>query len=134
MRSLARKITGALICLICFVLLARASFYRDPGSVFFDESRAYEKEYSQHRIKEVEHFVASFDTSNKEPAEPHPKRPSGPDLCISIASVKRNDMQYIEVRVLPTTSRSMTNGSRLQLEVFLKVSLPTSERTCILHC
>ncbi|KAG6011797.1 hypothetical protein E4U43_008125 [Claviceps pusilla] len=32
---------------------ARTHFYRDPGSRFFDQSRAYEQKYSQHRQTET---------------------------------------------------------------------------------
>ena len=42
----------AFLCL-CAYQLARKGSYRDPGSVFFDPSRAYERKYSDYRLEET---------------------------------------------------------------------------------
>lgn len=38
---------------LCAYQLARQGSYRDPGSAFFDSSRAYERKYSDYRLEET---------------------------------------------------------------------------------
>jgi len=45
-----------LLSLSLFLLYGKANFYRDPGSMFFDESRAYERSYSLWRGRQADMF------------------------------------------------------------------------------
>lgn len=88
-------------------LYGSTSFYRDPGSVFFDPSRAYERSYSLRRESEATQFRHAFEqqlqgTSNKaDVASIHNVTKVGhnPKLCVAFVTVARDIAeQYIHVR------------------------------------
>ncbi|KAF4971466.1 hypothetical protein FSARC_1694 [Fusarium sarcochroum] len=68
MRSLLVKATTCISLLLCLIWFGKVHFYRDPGSIFFDEKRAYETRYSAHRKFEALQTVGSF----AEQHHPHP--------------------------------------------------------------
>jgi type IV secretory pathway protease TraF len=82
--------TSALIALLVFWTYGKLCFYRDPGSLlFFDASRAYERKYSDFRLKEVLGFrsdiVKKFDYGIIE--ENHGG--TTPEVCAVFVSVDR---------------------------------------------
>ena len=88
---------GPWVCL-AFILIYLAlirycsvAFYRDPTSAFFDPVRGYARQYSLVRQKQADAFVDSFSTSpgSKTQLKGQPK------LCIGIATVGRENEQYI---------------------------------------
>lgn len=98
MRFLVTKLAASLVFVLCAVWYAQAHFYRDPGSAFFDERRAYEQRYSSHRKAEVERFIQSRATLARVPDAPA-KAGDNASLCVAFSSVKRQHVQYLEVRV-----------------------------------
>jgi len=81
-----------------FLFYGQTSFYHDPGSIFFDETRAFERLYSTHREHEVRQFINEV-RSNLSGPTIHAK--SEPRICASFLSVKREGDQYLPVFVLP---------------------------------
>jgi hypothetical protein len=73
----------------------RYHFYRDPGSAFYDEDRAFEREYSAYREREAEKYIEQVSSSSGNhqiaKAGPHPK------ICATFVSVKRDGKQYLPV-------------------------------------
>lgn len=96
MRSLMRKVATCLVCIAGAVFYARSHSYRDPGSIFFDEVRAYEERYSKHRKTEVEKLIDLFTGSGIQTWQTKAGR--SPRLCVAISSVARAHTQYLEVR------------------------------------
>ena len=85
------------VCL-AFVLIYLAlirystiTFYRDPTSAFFDPTRGYARQYSLTRQTQVDAFLEKSDTSHG--SRTQLKVP--PKLCIGIATVARENEQYI---------------------------------------
>lgn len=76
----------------------RTHFYRDPGSAFFDPSRAYERYYSALRQSEAQDFVdiaqrhnSSLGTQSRPAA-----RTSQVQICSAVMTTKRNiPRQYV---------------------------------------
>ena len=71
-------------------------FYRDPGSIFYDEVHAFEQRYSLHRRSEVDAFIRLQNTTLT--TEPPIKSGPNPTLCLAFSSVRRQTSNYLEVR------------------------------------
>lgn len=95
LRPLFCKVFVGLFLIGCATWYARTHFYRDPGSRFFDKSRAYEQKYSQYRKAEVQTFVEQITNSTAHLA-PN-EQVSNRSLCVTIPSVRRRYTQYVEV-------------------------------------
>jgi len=88
----------AAITLIAFLIIYLAlvhycsfSFYRDPTSAFFDPTRGYERKYSHSRQEEADLFIQN----NNGSAPSNPTGPQNPQMCVSIATVARDEEQYV---------------------------------------
>lgn len=90
MRSLLRRLALCLSCIALAIWYSHATFYRDPGSVFFDPKRAFEQKYSQYRKAEVQKFVDTGDGIVG-------KAGKDASLCVALSSVRRQHSQYLEV-------------------------------------
>lgn len=100
MWSLCRRLVASLALISCAVWYAQTHFYRDPGSRFFDPSRAYEQKYSRHRRAEVQQFIEQYASRHTGAAHdaPTPGEPgAGRSLCVTFTSVRRQRIQYVEV-------------------------------------
>jgi len=121
MNSLARKLLFCAAFLLALILYARAHFYRDPGSIFFDKTRAYEQVYSHHRLLETEEFIR---TAKKEASE-YQKASNNATLCVAISSVKRQRTNYLETTIAGILA-GLTPQERgaLYLSVFISETDP----------
>ncbi|KAK5725234.1 hypothetical protein LTR17_013103 [Elasticomyces elasticus] len=117
MHSLIRKVAACLCFIFCAVWYGHIYFYRDPGSVFFDKTRAYEQRYSQYRKAEVEQFITGL-----EPHDGYGKAGPNATLCIGISSVKRQHSQYLK-----TTVGSLLHGLTAEERADLFVSVLIAE-------
>ncbi|KAK5682089.1 hypothetical protein LTS10_005214 [Elasticomyces elasticus] len=120
MHSLIRKVAACLCFIFCAVWWGHTYFYRDPGSVFFDKTRAYEQRYSQYRKAETEQAIDQY--SSLEPEDGHGKAGPNATLCIGISSVKRQHSQYLE-----TTVGSILHGLTAEERADLFVSVLIAE-------
>ncbi|PYI00705.1 hypothetical protein BO78DRAFT_434191 [Aspergillus sclerotiicarbonarius CBS 121057] len=92
--------TGLLFCMFGILYLLSISYYRsassrDPTSYFFDPHRAYEKQYSAHRIQEAKSFLSQA-SNFPSPANP---RSTPPTVCVGIVTVRRRREQYVGLTV-----------------------------------
>lgn len=94
MRSLFLKASACIAFLLCLSWYGQAHFYRDPGSVFFDKTRAYETHYSNNRKVEAQQVIESYMKEN-------PATNRNKSLCIALSSVTRQT-QYLPVWTSPT--------------------------------
>jgi hypothetical protein len=84
-------LTGFL--LLTFYTYGSLYFYRDPGSVFFDQSRAFERRYSNQRKEEAAVFRDEALRSlkdNKKTSKPW-KAGSAPSICGVVITVARGE-------------------------------------------
>ncbi|KAK5046183.1 hypothetical protein LTR84_008640 [Exophiala bonariae] len=79
-----------------FLLYGQATFYRDPGSLFFDESRAFERQYSSYREREVRDYINDLDSTISTKSL---RAGLNPSVCASFLSVKRNGEQPLPLAV-----------------------------------
>ncbi|KAI9682197.1 MAG: hypothetical protein M1817_000251 [Caeruleum heppii] len=91
-----------LICFSIFYLLAfrylSHANYRDPTSYFFDPTRAYERRYSNERIKQADAFIEA--AHRVSPPASEVTRTEPPSLCLGIATVaRRGGEQYVRQTV-----------------------------------
>jgi hypothetical protein len=97
---LASQVPGFLKALITifvffslFYLYAAHSFYRDPGSIFYDPARAFERSYSLHREVEAVSFrneaFFAYSTDRKD-TQPIWKVGESPTMCAVVVTVARN--------------------------------------------
>lgn len=97
-------------------LLARSISYRDPGSRFFDPTRAYEQSYSLHRSAEADQYQEAIQTwlnktegegSNGTARSLYDARPPGvgsrgpnPAVCATfITTARKVGSQYVDVSI-----------------------------------
>ena len=99
MYPIAWKLLLSLLFLTCAIWYAKTHFYRDPGSAFFDPSRAYEQRYSLTRKAEVQRFIESQSSTANNTPDSHAESSKGAALCVGISSVRRTEEQYLEVRI-----------------------------------
>lgn len=89
------------------LLYGWSHFYRDLGSVFFDQSRAFETKYSLHREREAaayfDNITASLqDFENEKVSRGFMKAGPEPRICVTFLTISRKtDKQYIDVIILP---------------------------------
>lgn len=86
----ARVLTIAIFIWLMAFLYCKTYFYRDPGSAFFDESRAFTREYSAYREKQSVSFLEAA-------SENATKASESPSLCAVFMSVKRTGEQPLDV-------------------------------------
>ncbi|KID98656.1 integral membrane protein, partial [Metarhizium majus ARSEF 297] len=100
MWSVCRKLVASFALIYCAVWYAQTHFYRDPGSRFFDPSRAYEQKYSRHRRAEVQQFIEQYVYADAAQDAPTPgELGAGRSLCVTFTSVRRQRTQYVETAV-----------------------------------
>ncbi|KIL89040.1 hypothetical protein FAVG1_07434 [Fusarium avenaceum] len=114
MRSLFLKASTCIAFLLCLSWYGKTHFYRDPGSVFFDKTRAYETHYSNNRKVEAQQVIDSYIKEN-------PATDQNKSLCIGLSSVTRQ-MQY-----LPMTVGSLLHGLTKQERDDLHISVLIAE-------
>lgn len=76
------------------ILYCRYFLNRDPGSVFFDESKAYTREYSKYRQEQAERFIID-DVERTD--RTFPKASPDAKICVAIPTVNRGGFEYITV-------------------------------------
>lgn len=95
----ALVISPALVAfLVLYTLVAlycSLAFYRDPTSLFFDPSKAYEREYSSFRQHQAERFIDSAALAPFVRSD----NTTQPPLCVGIATVARAGERYFRVAV-----------------------------------
>lgn len=92
---------GALSFLFLMAIVyCHQTFYRDPGSFFFDPVEGYRPYYSVVRQSQVNEFLISEATSPSPPRNVlSTDAPKKPTLCIGMSSVKRPEDQYVQLAV-----------------------------------
>ena len=86
----------AFLFIYCLALqYGRTHFYRDPLSVFFDQSRAYTRWYSAFREQQANEYIETV-AAAKGDGEITKVGP-WPAVCANFMTTKRNGPQYIEV-------------------------------------
>lgn len=91
MNSLLKRLGACLALILCAVWYARSHTYRDPGSAFFDSTRAYDRRYSAYRLAETQNFIDS------RAHQTLGKAGQNATMCVALTSVKRERTQYLEV-------------------------------------
>jgi len=91
-------LTGFLV----YIRYGSASFYRDPGSIFYDDGRAYDRDYSLVRQAQGEEFLnLAFNVSagnNSLAAVPITKAGRKPRLCTTvITTVREGENSYVDI-------------------------------------
>lgn len=81
------SLTAALF--VFFYLYGVNHFYRDPGSIFYNPSRAFERSYSVHREAEAIAFRNGTFT-NGPTAAPIWKTGTSPTICAAIVTISRD--------------------------------------------
>lgn len=99
-----RTLLSSVILFLVVVSYCHYNFYRDPGSLFYDEERAFEREYSAYRQKEAEHYIEQASSYGSREIQ---KAGTSPKICATFVSVKRDGKQYLPVsNLLVISARS----------------------------
>ena len=88
--------TLLLFIFIYFLLVqyCKLSFYRDPGSRFYDETRAFELGYSEYRSAQAHSFIEAANTSD---SWNFPKAGRNPSICAAMVTIRRDNKNFLEV-------------------------------------
>jgi len=89
-----RILTVAALTWVAALWYCKMKFYRDPGSAFFEERRAFAREYSAYRETQSLGFL-------KRASEQESKAAESPTLCAVFVSVKRIGKQPVDVSTMP---------------------------------
>ncbi|RGP72604.1 integral membrane [Fusarium longipes] len=118
MLSLLYKSTICIAFLLCLSWYGQTHFYRDPGSVFFDKTRAYEASYSAIRKAEAAMTIESL--TNEASTQPDNASSVNKTLCLALNSVSR------QTQYLPITIGSILNGlsgqERQDLNIYILIA------------
>jgi hypothetical protein len=85
-----KVVTITILSLFPYYLYGRSRFYRDPGSIFYDPVRAYERKYSLQREYEALQFLKKYDLTAPAQTTVVAREPSICGIILSYGS-KRND-------------------------------------------
>lgn len=118
MQSLLRKIVACLAVIFLAIWYAKTHFYRDPGSAFFDRTRAYEQTYSRFRKTEVLHFIEEGTAQHLDGSAVISEHPS---LCVAFSSVRRQHEQYLETTI-GSMLHGLTQGEKADLHVAVLIA------------
>ena len=96
------------------VLIARHSSWRDPGSVFFDSSHAYDFQYSNVRLRQAYEYLsdAADTTFHRSPSK------DDAALCVGVASIARNGARYLRTTVA-SLLEGLTQEERDQIHLVI---------------
>jgi hypothetical protein len=82
-----------------FTLYGHLNFYRDPGSIFFNPSRALERSYSAHRDREAlsfrDHASSQFHSGNRSAEAVFRKAGKNPTLCGVFVTMGRDNHEGV---------------------------------------
>ncbi|KAK2791588.1 hypothetical protein FQN52_004779 [Onygenales sp. PD_12] len=106
-RSAIRVVLATLVAALLFICYGKTHFYRDPGSVFYDRSRAFERTYSLHREVEAKEYIRTLQAAEGAGDGPtaadlgaaHVKAGVKPAICGIFSTVKRDGEQYVETAI-----------------------------------
>jgi hypothetical protein len=90
-----RAVLFTIFALLLLIYYGKSHFYRDPGSVFYDLNRAFERRYSRHREIEAGDYIRSV-ANNRSILS---RAGDNPTICAAFSSVKRESVQYLDVRL-----------------------------------
>lgn len=105
-------LVSSLIFLSC-LLYARAHFFRDPGSAFYDASRAYERRYSLIREAQTRDFLAAAEQGSLNYAQSG----SNAQLCAAVVSVKRDVPRQYIINTLGSLLANLTVAERKSMRL-----------------
>lgn len=88
-----RTVLFTLFVSLLIIYYGKTHFYRDPGSIFYDLNRAFERRYSWYRETEAEDYIRAVSGDGSE----YSRAGEAPTVCVAFSSVKRENVQYIEV-------------------------------------
>ncbi|OBT54354.1 hypothetical protein VE04_07119 [Pseudogymnoascus sp. 24MN13] len=93
--------TALSLLFLAAIVYCHQTFYRDPGSFFFDPIEGYRPFYSVVRQSQVNERRIAEETSPSPPRNTlsGTDAPHKPTLCIGMSSVKRPEDQYVQVAV-----------------------------------
>lgn len=93
--------TSAFTTLLLFIFVyflvyqyCKLSFYRDPGSRFYDEDRAFVRWYSEYRERQARSHIAAANTSD---ILNFYKAGENPSVCAAMITSKRENLNFVEV-------------------------------------
>jgi len=111
--------------LLFWISYAKLNFYRDPGSRFYDESRAFDKRYTEVREREANEYLRTIETYALE-SDPFIKAGANPMICgIFVSAVRPGNESYLAGSVASALDK-LTPAERgaLHLTVFFPSSRP----------
>lgn len=95
MPAYAKALLLTVVLFLTACAYGRLNFYRDPGSIFYDQSRAFERRYSIKREQEASTFFR--DTAlqlldqRQDASIPAQKSGSAPKICAVFVTVGREN-------------------------------------------
>ena len=103
---------------VFLTLCARTRSFRDPGSVFFDPSTAYDLSYSAVRLEQADRYVDSAvsDTKPKIPSSSHQ-----PGLCLGIPTIARKGVRYFK-HTVGTLLEGLDETERADIHLILFIA------------
>lgn len=112
----------------------RTHFYRDPGSRFYDESRAHDRRYSAWREVQAQDYlkvVAEKTAANKLDADEFIKGDTNATLCASFLTVPRPGTEpYLDASIASALHGLMPVERRaMHLSVFFATTAPEDHST-----
>jgi len=114
-----------LAVLLLWITYAKLNFYRDPGSRFYDESRAFDRRYTSTREREANEYLRTIETYSLE-ANPFVKAGANPMICgVFVSAVRPGNESYLQTSIASALDK-LTPAERraLHLTVFFPSSRP----------
>ena len=98
-------------------LFARHASWRDPGSLFFDPSHAYDFQYSNVRLRQAYEYLAEAANSPFHRSA-HQIQPA---ICVGVASIARDNARYLRTTVA-SLLEGLTQAERDQIHMMVFIA------------
>ncbi|ORY61007.1 uncharacterized protein BCR38DRAFT_349829 [Pseudomassariella vexata] len=118
-----KLLIGWVLLYTVLIVYGYARFYRDPGSIFYDPDRAFVRQYTDFRLRQVAAFISAYD---KDALRPVTKAGASPKICVHVTTVKRDGQQYID-ETIASVLEGLTSEERedIYVSVFFANTDPT---------
>lgn len=104
---------------VLLIIVARRQSSRDPTSIFFDPTKAYDPIYSAIRLEQAASFIdtANNTTELQIPRDP----PRDPKFCLGIATIARKGASYFQATV-GTFLEGLSEEERADIHLILFIA------------
>lgn len=103
---------------VLLIMAARRQSSRDPSSIFFDPTKAYDPVYSAIRLEQAASFIDKANNATESQIQRGPRQPK---FCLGIATIARKGASYFQATV-GTFLEGLSEEERADIHLILFIA------------